>query len=430
MAQQFTMYGKLSATDRIKKAIITLQEKQPFFAHISLALRLIPLDEESAEKRGIPKECKTAAVDAAGNLYYWEDFVTKLTDDEVMGVVVHETLHPAFQHLERVGGRMPKLANIAQDMVVNMFVYRAGFKLPKGVIPVDTSKDTSWIEVEGKNGKKKITIEHVSEKWWEAIYEELYQLLDKEGLIEKVTVVVTGDHHLYGDPAGDGTGTEGPSKEFWRQRIAEAAAIAKQRGITPAGMERIVDGLLAPKVAWKSLLRSAVKPYLTPTDMSYRKPNKKSKLLGVYLPTVEREHREVEVVIDTSGSIGQEELKEFLSEVVGIAKSANHVKMHVNFCDSRVYEDGRYEVSGPNIPKILAMKPKGGGGTRLNAGLEFIKQKNPHVPVVVVLTDGFDDYEGKTQKDFPFDVIWCLSKGGKSVEDHKKNCLFGRTVKM
>jgi len=421
---------KLTPAEKVSRAIIDLQEKNPFFAHLTFGLEF--------------KEAKipTMAVSAKGECLYNLTWVDGLKREELQGVLCHEVLHVAIDHLSRLGHRRLHVANVAMDIAVNHIVKSNNLTLPEKVIPVDLRTDSTSIDVK-KDGKvKKVKVENVSKRFWEDIYNQIEG--DFEGDDD-------GDEEGEGTPGGNGEGSGGrgglngdygnsdghiygdgmtekereKTREDWTRRVTEAATSAKTMGKTPAGMERYIDKLLKPKVRWKDMLRSMIKPYITPVDYSYRKPNKKSVACGVFLPSVRKEHMEVEVLVDTSGSIGQAELTEFLSEVCGIAASSSHVKMWVSFCDTEI--GNRYEVANGNIHTIMALKPSGGGGTDMENGLDRIKKENTRVPVVVVLTDGYDSYKRK-RSDYPFDVIWCLSEKGVSISDHAAG--YGMRVKI
>jgi predicted metal-dependent peptidase len=441
----------LTPEQRVRKAIITLQDKQPFFAHLALACELYRIDdEEGMRKIGMPYP--TFGVDARGRFYFHVDAVTAKTGEEILGTTVHEILHIAFEHPSSLEGRERMIANYAQDIAVNMIVWSNGFVMHKDSVKVDVARDEGYVYLNEKLTKK-ITIQHVSDKCWQEIYEELLKLLPKQmtcpncgGTVgeegegdgqgqsqgegehkhkDKGIPCQCGDWHDYGSAEGMTEKEKQEVKQYWQNRVVEAATIAKQRGVTPVGMQRIVDELVKPKVQWKDILRRMVKQHTVPVDLAYRKLHKKSHQLGVYMPGMIKETREIEVVVDTSGSIGKNELTEFVSEIVGMAKSNNRIKMGITFCDAEV--QSHYDIANGNIPKIMAMEAKGGGGTQMEKGLDFIKEKNPRVPVVIVLTDGCDCYE-RTAKDYSFDVIWCLSEHGVTVEQHSAR--YGKKIKI
>jgi predicted metal-dependent peptidase len=345
------------------------------------------------------------------------------TRDHTFSVPYFLTHNCALLHISRTGGRNKELANIAQDIVVNNLVIRAHMALPKGIIVVDTYRDWCDITINGVQ----MRVENISEKIWEQIYDELLQTLTKAGRspsqMGKALARMGFDDHMEGDGEGNQLSQEEveAAGRKWQKAIVDAATYAKQQGKMPLGMERMIDELLKPKLPWRGILLKYLRPYLNPSDWSYHKPSRKSQQLEVYLPTVVRESVEVEVIVDTSGSIGKEQLTEFLSEIVGIATAMSHVTMWVTFVDAQV--NSRYKVDNGDIPKILAMEPKGGGGTSMEVGLDYVKKHNGQVPVVVVLTDGYDSYERK-ERDYPFEVLWVITNGGQ------EKMPYGRKIQM
>jgi predicted metal-dependent peptidase len=408
---------KLTVEERISKAIIALQGsvggkgggEQPFFAHLLMGM----------EFREMPKwaPMQTMGVDALGRCYYCKEFVDTLSDEELRGVLSHECLHSALLHLLRVGGRNKIVANVAQDIVVNMIVTQSGLKLPKGGIDVNVSGDYSDFSL-GKGVR--IRVNSVSEKLWEKVYDEITSQLKKQGIDVGDGEGPGFDLHIRGD--GTQQDSEGSkegrmlsdkeverAEQEWSKRLVEAAAYAKQRGCLPGGVDKMIGHLLEPTVDWRSLLRNHMSPFLSPVDWTYQRLSKKSQILEIALPNVLKEHVSIGVVCDTSGSIDGEAMTEFLSEMVGMAQSLRHIDMRVVFVDTEVKAE--YEVGNGDIDTIMSMKPQGGGGTGMEVGIDHFKDKYPDLSVVVVLTDGYDSYN-RGEGDYPFEVIWCIQKNG------------------
>jgi predicted metal-dependent peptidase len=81
----------------------------------------------------ISEKIPTAATD--GKRHYWNpDFLTTLTQDELLGVQAHESEHDARRHHTRRGHRDPVEWNIACDYAINPDVLDQGFKLPKDAL--------------------------------------------------------------------------------------------------------------------------------------------------------------------------------------------------------------------------------------------------------------------------------------------------------
>ncbi len=94
----------------------------PFFA--SLALKLVIVEDNTAD---------TMWTDGV-KIGYNQDFVNKITLDEVKGVMVHEVLHCANKHHLRRGQRDVKKWNHACDYAINYILRSAGYKLPDGCL--------------------------------------------------------------------------------------------------------------------------------------------------------------------------------------------------------------------------------------------------------------------------------------------------------
>jgi len=94
--------------------------------------------------------------------------------------------------------------------------------------------------------------------------------------------------------------------------------------------------------------------------------------------------REVVIIVDTSGSVGQEELTRFLTEVMQV------VEMYpttVLFCDAAVQAVAE-EVTDVHA---LIQKLKGGGGTRFAPAFEWIEENKEGSVAVILMTDGYND---------------------------------------
>lgn len=405
-------------SELVSRGIVDLQVNHPFFSFLLMQMRF---ESDNNTK------FKTMQINAKGHLKFDDEFVKQLARKELQGVLCHEVLHVAMLHFTRTGTRNREVANIAQDISVNMIVKKSGLQLPKDGIPVNVAEDSSTITL----NQKEIKIENVSEKAWEEIYAEIISNLKQTGVPPPPNAHQQAggfDQHPGEDESDALTPQEKAEVEQkWQSAIVEAAQYAKKQGKLPAGMARHIDDLLKPQVQWKSILLKYMKQHTVPVDWSYQKPHKKSKLLGVYMPNVLKESCEVEIVIDTSGSITNKELSEFMTEVVAISNSMNHVKMNVSFWDAKLAS--RYELDSASLPEILRMRPAGGGGTDMEGALDWIKENNREVPVAIVLTDGYTSFN-KHRNSFPFEVIWVVTKNGYSEQDMREIIPYGMKIKM
>jgi len=386
----------MNIEDKLIRARIRLQEKNPFFAYLSLYLTF---NKESKEKP-LP-EYSGMGVNSKGQITYKEEFVEKISDEELMGVLAHEILHLALLHLLRLKARNMEGWNIACDICVNALLKKNNFELPSGIL-VD-SNDCF------QSGKLKIT--NISEKTAEMVYDEL----PKE-LIDKLSASGNGngkgfDEHEH----GEGLSQEEQLKQenTWFKRTEEAYCSAKSKGNIPSGLERYIDELKRSKINWKALLLRTLNSSL-PNDFTWAKPHKKSIACNTYLPNILREKAEVVIAIDTSGSIGKKELTDFISEIVGLARAYHNIDMKIITHDCEIYDT--LEVSNGNIDKIRKIQIKGGGGTSHLPVFDYVKEKLRNTKMLICLTDGDSDIDEINFKSYPFQKVFVLTENGNDSQ--------------
>jgi len=400
----------VTGEERLTKARIKLQSRNPFFSYLSLFVKF-----RKAKEGEIPEHAGMG-VSPDGLLIYKEEFVEKLTDEEVIGVLCHELCHLALLHLIRRGSREKTAWNIACDLATNSMLVQNRFELPKGtLVPIGYEQS---FDIQGKN--KKVTIEKINEKTAEQIYEEIPELNEGEEY--------EGSNGECGfDKHSEGSNGKPQSKEKqneleneWKNRLEEAYIGAKQRGNVPNGLERYIDNLKKSQVNWKALLRKYIQATI-PNDYTWAKRGKKSRATKTYLPSVVKEKIDVCIAIDVSGSIGKEELTDFVSEIIGMAKayqSCISMTLITHECEVR----DRWEIRNGNINEIKKIKIKGGGGTSFNPVVKYINEKIKGNKAIIWLTDG---YAEKIEEKTNYPIIWLLTKGGTDevMKDRKQDII-------
>jgi len=388
--------------DTLIKARIKLLYEKPFFANLSLYLKLV-------EKRDLPFPI---GVDFKGNLYYNPDIFEKenYSFGEIKAMICHETLHLALQHLLRREKREPFLWNLATDIVVNNILLENGFILPKGSI-ILRYKNNLFAEEVYDLIKKELDKHKELSKINDLEFIRCYDSVTKQ-TIKKYRF----DKHIE---------FKGNKKEYkkeadkWKKRLVKALTLGKLKGMDSLGIERLVDKILKPKINWKSLLYRYIVNEL-PFDYTYNYPSKRSLSLGIYLPKLKKEYLDIIVSIDTSGSISQEELNEFLTEIINIGKSFNNIKITILVCDYKIHNV--YELNNGNIDKILKIKLKGYGGTSHKPIFEWIKKNKPFAKLLIAFTDGYTEFPNSEV----IKTIWVITKNGISKEELP----FGKYIKI
>jgi predicted metal-dependent peptidase len=138
----------LTVEDLISKAKVQLKKIVPFFMYIVEHLQM-------QEDNTIP----TIGVSPKAVCKYNAEFIKKLTTDELIGVLVHEVMHPALRHFTRQGMRTLScngisLWNWMADVQINQMIIENGLTLPAcGVIPVNDQIMFGSIQIENIHKK-------------------------------------------------------------------------------------------------------------------------------------------------------------------------------------------------------------------------------------------------------------------------------------
>jgi len=157
----------------------------------------------------------------------------------------------------------------------------------------------------------------------------------------------------------------------------------------------LVNKLLAPQVTWKDYL-SDVTTTFTRNNYSYRKFNPYYRMQNIYVPTLRSSETKVIVIVDTSGSIDEETMRMFISELIPLIQMFDVTFLS---CDADVYvEDIVENVMG--IEDILN-HIKGGGGTSFAPAFKWIEENVMDACAVILMTDG---YNADTYIEIPLSV--------------------------
>ena len=372
----------MNFSDSISASTMRIRARAPFFG----ALILFTTVEENPD-------IATAATDGE-RVYFNPAFLNRLTPAELDGVMLHEVLHAALLHNQRRRERDPYLWNIAADIVVNgIILEQSGLKLPANPV-IDATLEKYPVE-------------------------EVYQILLSSQKERKPDPTLGMDLVAIPDSMSkDGrldvnaAELEGHWKQAWQQ--AEALHRMTSRGDLPAELARHVKDITEPKLDWKTMLWR----FLVQTPMDFCSWDRRFIHNGMYLESLGGESLKVYVAIDTSGSIDQKVLSQFLAELKGILLSYPHIHLKLYYADADIY--GPYEL-GENdaLPK-----PKGGGGTRFEPFFETIEaDAGDEESVSVYLTDGYGSFPNITPK---INTIWAITPGGAN----EKHFPFGEVLRM
>lgn len=356
------------AIQAITKARAKLILYSPFFA--SVAMHLTPIEDN---------EIDTMATDSKV-LKYNSAFVNELGYIELKSVICHEVLHVSLLHTFRRNGRNFMKWNIACDYAVNLLIANeATLRLPHGCL-----LDSRYTGMSA-----------------EEIYAVLPQMDAKTASAPNGAMMPGGVE----DYQADGQGVEAQEQQQKvKQMVQQAMNAARIQGNVSVQLERLITQSLEPTLPWQEILAR----FLTQSsnnDYSWRLPNSRYLYAGMYLPKLSSPTLgTIAVIIDTSGSIDEEQLNQFSAELQSILLSYPSTEIEVIYVDTKVVHTETIDVAN------LALHPMGGGGTDFRPGFKYIEDNCINPVAIIYFTDGECDR-------FPVNIetptIWIINSKRK-----------------
>lgn len=414
-------------------------------------------------KQADPDWCKTVATDAR-HFFYNESFIDSLSIEQTQFVLAHEAMHCALSHFARRQHRIKQRWDVACDFAINPLLINDGLIPAPNILYLKEYEDMTAEEIYplieesseqgpmddhlydegdgGDNGEgsqpppKQKQHDHQKSPEGGEQQQENNKSPDQDDEGESQTQngggendknndqqqskdnneqEKDGDENENGRNNSKGASRPPPLSQNeierlgvqWQQRLAGAAQQAQQAGKLGSNMARLVDHLLQPQLPWRMLLARYMN-YSARDDYSFSRPSNRRQSDAI-LPSLHSAQVEVTVVLDTSGSIGQKEMHEFLSEVDAL-KGQMRARVTLQACDEKLAEDGPWDYE-PWDELKLPESIHGGGGTRFTPAFEWAEKQDKRPDLMLYFTDAEGEFPKQTP-DFP--VIW-LVKGKAKV---------------
>lgn len=366
----------------------TLQQEVDI-AHIRTAvLRKFPLlGVTMSHLETVAKEnIGTAATD--GNIvYYSPQFFEKLSDEQKTFVYAHEVMHVAFNHILRSKDRDHRLWNIATDSVINQILKSEGLPMVEGGVDIAEAIGHSAEEMYEKLLKEKEEKQNQKDQdgekdkqqsgggegdekdqneseqaghdnheiWKEAVKQaekkeqEAKQNSGGEGEKDQQQQKTAfrqkpGAEPEHGENESKASGGD-IEKNFAdenrrerrsvAQKIREALETEKDRVMAEKTQGAISFGDVGTSEAvlnWKKILKKTIEQ--EQSRWSYRRSNEDNDYMARVEDMDEDDKGETEVMLDVSGSVSNDFLKEFLRQLKPILKDS---KLKVGCFDEHFY---------------------------------------------------------------------------------------------
>ncbi|MCU0352563.1 MAG: VWA-like domain-containing protein [Cytophagales bacterium] len=432
--------------DEVARVGVEFILNEPYYAHFLSSLN-----------KQIDHSFGTMAVGVNGDTYvlyvnpkFWTEVL--VSKELRLGLVKHEVLHLVFKHVTRLEKHhIPFMYNVAADLVVNQYITRS--HLPQTGMFLDTFPELELEPFE--------TTDYY--------YEKLKKVWDSKGCCNNKCEWPPKDGSGSGAGTGGQTGNSESTDDLGRNqekptenaynllvhlndnwteemlrhkgweilsrlnpvdksiydmqldnliRISVERAGQKGIGKLPAHLQRYLEQFVLrkiPQLNWRKAMRifseSSRKTYIKNT---LKKPSKR---YGTVPGIKVKRKQKVLLAIDTSGSIRNEELTVFFSEIYHIWRTGAEVR--IVECDADI--GNIYEYRGVT-PKAVT----GGGGTSFDPPLVYANTE--YLPdMMIYFTDG---YGAVPQMQLRFPLLWVITKQGIDQSDEIFQKLPGRRVKL
>jgi len=370
---------------KISQAKAKLLVEYPYFGTLASKLKLVVNDDiEAFKSDGV-------------RLEYNSKYMQKLELSEMEFILANGAMHASLAHESRKNKRSAWLWQMATDMAINDMLVENGLDMPYGAeyrkrfaglyaeeiyeeLKADILRDDEDLEYEADNAddvqdKKDDTHKKDKSQSKEQTKQQIQEEMLQEQLLAQQAIALL-------------------EKEF-------------KKGEAPSSIERFFKMDYFGKIDWREELKSALDRYFR-DDYTLLPPSKKLLSYGIYLPSSISQTFRLVIAVDSSGSVDEELLGLFLSEINFLMSLVQNYQIELLVCDDKIHSHKTFYTGDS-----LEVELKGGGGTDFRPVFRFVEENFDDVKLLLYFTD----LEGTFPNELPnYEVKW-VSTTTKIVPD-------------
>jgi predicted metal-dependent peptidase len=332
-------------------------------------------------KQKVDTSRKTAATDGV-HLWLNPHFVMAQTGPQLVGLLLHEVMHCAFEHMNwaTVQKLDRRIHNMAADYYINLMLTKLGFQLPAGGLMDYQYNGMSTMEI---------------------YYELMKNPPPEDPDYDQDIICIGGD-----GPGEETTGMSAAEIEEQRETIITNVVKAVQQselsghpGSIPGEVVERLEAVLNPKLPWEALLQNHMSKHAK-DDYHWGRPNKRY-LPDFYMPTMQSDAlNQILVGRDVSGSMRTEWLEEFMPEMIYIWDVLKPLGFRLMDFDTELQCDKTYTYGDEFDPYELT----GRGGTDIEPFIDAIRKDSPEI--AIIFTDG--EFYMPDLSNLYTDLVWVI----------------------
>lgn len=327
-------------------------------------------------------------------------FFESLSDKARIGLILHELWHVGRLHSLRCKNRDHKIWNIACDIVINNWLDDKGYKelIQRGLVNHEYDNKSE---------------------------EEIYELLKKNSEENSHVQSTIINCEIKPDDVIENNSAEGKGLQLGNVQEADIQTrkLMERKGNTSYGsgifeINTLLDKFFQAQIPWNVYLEKYLTDMKDYGARSYKRPNRRYLYRGIYMASKMREEGRLghlQFYIDTSGSISQEQMTLYNTELRYIWEELRPLKMSIiQFCSKITTEDILED--GDDYTGIHIVDS---GGTSFKPVREKILKDKPMC--AIIFTDLYAEKE-YTQTNGKVPLIWIAvdtTLGEKNVLEGK-----------
>ncbi len=404
--------------DSVFKICKRLLFDEPFYGLI-----LLNLNKQVTEK--VP----TAGVGLNGvnyQLYINPNFWNSLDEQKQRGLLIHELRHICFFHITDFKHlKDPKLANIAKDIYINQDIPDA--LLPEGGCTLESFADLKLPKGQDTNFYYKALLQEKeggfqNSKALSDLLEQDEDSNNNDGDGGQGMPTAMGDdgkpismpNHQWDEIQDMSEIMQGILDRGFAEIVNQTVKeVQKSQGKLPFDVSHILEKIVEitpPKFNWRGYVRNFVG---TSVKCFFKTTKRKRSNRFPDMPGLKRQDfSHILVAIDTSASVNNDELKEFMNELHHINRTGHDITLVL--CDTRINNIIKYN------PR-LDIEIKGRGGTDFQPVIDYYRENLTRYSCLIYFTDG----ECSAPENVRGNILWVMS-----TVSHLNNELPGKCIKL
>ena len=363
---------------KLQKAKASLMLEAPYFGNIASTIEIVESDSIPTYRY------------RRGKLYLNSDWSESLSSAEMVSILANTAMKKVLHHEERGSKKSSRVWDLATDYAINAMLFQNGFILPPEA-PYDMR--------------------------FEGMYaEEIYRLLSNDSDIDDEESESESDEEE--DSEDNNNNRESQSnRKLERAYLKSLFDKMNRESLLPEGLERVIPSYFKNRIDWRERLRRYINEFMK-SSYRFMPPNTKHLYRGYALPSLYSETLEIVVAIDVSGSIDEESLGIFFSELESIMMTFGEYAIDVITCDYKIRSVSRYTTAEP----IIRPNIEGGGSTDFRPLFDYVSKAIDNPKLIIY----FSDAQGVFPDEAPnIETLWILNSdaevpfGEKIIIDDK-----------